>query len=123
MSVHVVDADRVAVARAAVPPRAQVDRAVAALALLADPTRLRVLRAVRGAGELCVGDLAVALGTSADAVGYALRMLRTSGLVHTRRAGRLVYYRLADGFPEALLDDCVHRLFHLVARGAERPAP
>ncbi len=122
MSVHVLDADRVAVARAAVPPRAQVARAVTALALLADPTRLRVLRAVRGAGELCVGDLAVVLGTSPDAVGYALRLLRTAGLVRARRAGRWAYYRLAEGFPEALLDDCVHRLFHLVAGGVDEVA-
>ncbi|XPE33202.1 hypothetical protein RMN54_37845 (plasmid) [Rhodococcus opacus] len=33
-----------------------------------------------------------------DAVGYALRILRTAGMVTRRKEGRTVYYRLADGF-------------------------
>jgi DNA-binding transcriptional ArsR family regulator len=65
--------------------------------------RLRILLALRAAGELCVGDLAMAAGASDDAVGYGLR---TAGLVSFRREGRVVFYRLADGFPGRLLDEC-----------------
>lgn len=52
--------------------------------------------------KLCVGDLVLVLDASPDAVGYALRMLRTAGLVVNRRAGRVIYYRLADDFPAPL---------------------
>ena len=53
------------------------------------------------------------LESSQDAVGYALRMLRTAGLVANRRAGRVIYYRLADDFPTPLRDHCLRRLVEL----------
>lgn len=34
----------------------------------------------------------------------ALRLLRTAGLVQNRRAGRLIYYRLVDGYMAELLE-------------------
>ena len=72
-------------------------------------------------GELCVGDLALALEVSEDAVTYALRILRTAGLVQNRRDGRMIFYRLADNFPEPLLEHCLRQLIHLseVAQTAE----
>ena len=63
--------------------------------------------------ELCVGDLALALETNEDAVGYALRLLRTAGLVTKRKQGRVVYYRLAEGFPEPLRNHCLRQLIAL----------
>ena len=45
------------------------------------------------ADELCVGDLALALDLSEDAVSYGLRILRASGLVERRAEGRTAYYR------------------------------
>ncbi len=86
--------------------RARVDQAMASgldaddaarlssiLSLLSDPVRVRILYALDLVDELCVVDLALALGLSEDAVGYALRLLRTAGLVQTRKDGRVVYYR------------------------------
>ena len=86
------------------------------LSLIADPTRARVLYALDVVDELCVGDLALALEVSEDAVGYALRLLRTAGLVASRKEGRVVYYRLADGFPEPLREHCLRRLIELSYR-------
>ena len=83
------------------------------LSLIADPTRARVLYALDVVEELCVGDLALALEVSEDAVGYALRLLRTAGLVASRKEGRVVYYRLADGFPEPLREHCLRQLVEL----------
>ena len=40
-------------------------------------------------------------------------MLRTAGLVQTRKDGRVVFYRLADSFPEPLLEHCLRELMHL----------
>ncbi len=107
---HPVDAERVAHAQARLPSRDDAARLTGVLSLIADPTRARVLYALDLVEELCVGDLAIALEASEDVVGYALRLLRTAGLVATRKAGRVVYYRLADGFPEPLRDHCLRQL-------------
>ena len=77
---------------------------------MADPTRARVLFALDMVEELCVGDLALALEANEDAVGYALRLLRTAGLVTNRKQGRVVFYRLAEGFPETLREHCLRQL-------------
>lgn len=111
---HPVDPKRVAEARVRMLDGAVVTDVAAQLSLVADVTRLRVLLALRNVKELCVGDLALALDATDDAVGYALRMLRTAGLVVTRKEGRVVYYRLADSFPTQLLDHCVIALTKLV---------
>jgi len=83
------------------------------LSLLGDPVRARILYALDEVEELCVGDLALALDASEDSVGYALRLLRTAGMVSTRKAGRVVFYRLAPGFPEPLREHCLRRLVEL----------
>jgi len=92
------------------------------LSLMGDPVRVRLLYALDLVDELCVGDLALALDVSQDAASYGLRLLRTAGLVQTRRDGRLIFYRLADEFPEPLLEHCLRQLLDLT-RVASRPAP
>jgi ArsR family transcriptional regulator, lead/cadmium/zinc/bismuth-responsive transcriptional repressor len=90
------------------------------LSLLADPVRSRILSALDHVEELCVGDLALALSVSEDAASYGLRLLRTAGMVQNRKVGRVVYYRLADEFPEPLLAHCMRQLITLTrAVGAD----
>jgi DNA-binding transcriptional ArsR family regulator len=108
-----VDPDRVARARSRLPGREDTARLTSMLTLIADPTRARVLYALDVVEELCVGDLALALDATEDATGYALRMLRTAGLVVNRKEGRMVYYRLADGFPDPLREHCLRQLIEL----------
>jgi DNA-binding transcriptional ArsR family regulator len=110
---HPVDAERVAVARLELIDADEAGRLSGLLGLLSDPTRTRILFALNAVEELCVGDLALALGVSEDAVGYGLRMLRTAGLVSFRKDGRVVYYRLADGFPHPLLEHCLKELLSI----------
>ena len=112
---HPVDPERVAHARARLPSRDDAAQLTSVLSLMADPTRARVLFALDMVEELCVGDLALALETNEDAVGYALRLLRTAGLVTNRKQGRVVFYRLADGFPEPLRNHCLRQLITLAA--------
>ena len=113
---HPLDPTLVATARAALAPLADVEHVVERLGLIAEPTRLRVLQALNSVPELCVGDVAFVVGVSDDAASYALRLLRGAGLVRTRRAGRIVYYRLAEGFPQPLLRHCVGELLRLAAK-------
>lgn len=74
------------------------------LRLLADPVRARIVSALHAVGELCVGDLALALDVSDSSVSHALRLLRTAGVVRNRRDGRVIYYRLAGPVMPAVLD-------------------
>lgn len=80
--------------------------------LLADPNRARLLHALVVAGELCVCDLAAAVGMSETSVSQALRLLRTAGVVRNRRAGRTVYYTLDDDHVATLLDMSLQHLRH-----------
>lgn len=89
------------------------------LGILADPVRARIVYALDVVEELCVGDIALALGATEDSVGYGLRVLRTAGLVSTRKDGRAVYYRLSQGFPEPLLQHCLRALVELSRRVEE----
>lgn len=116
---HPVDPVRVAAARARVPSREDAASLSAMLSLLADPTRSRVLYALDVVEELCVGDLAMALEATEDAVGYALRLLRTAGFVTSRKDGRVVFYRLADGFPAPLREHCLRQLVMLSRQAAD----
>ena len=86
-------------ALAAIPATPQV---AGLFALLADPTRLRLLTAL-ATGELCVCDLAAATGINRTTVSHQLRTLREGRLVRSRRAGRVVYYALDDDHVRDLL--------------------
>ena len=108
-----VDPTRVAAARARLIDSEEAGRLAGLLGLLADPTRVRILYALDLVDELCVGDLALALEASEDSVGYALRVLRTAGLVSTRKDGRVVFYRLSTGFPQPLREHCLRALVEL----------
>ena len=107
---HPVDAAKVAHARSRGLSNEDAGRLVSLLSLLADPVRARILYALDEVEELCVGDLALALGATEDSVGYGLRLLRTAGLVATRKSGRVVFYRLGPDFPPALRQHCLRQL-------------
>jgi DNA-binding transcriptional ArsR family regulator len=108
-----VDGPAVGRARRAVLAPPEAERLARLLGLLADQVRSRLLFALVAVDELCVGDLALTLEASEDQVSYALKQLRTAGLVHNRRDGRVIYYRLADGFPHPLLEHCLRQLLSI----------
>lgn len=64
---------------------------------LGDPTRLMLALALRDAeGELCVCDLSWVVERSEKLVSHHVRLLRTAGLVRSRRDGKMVMYRLTE---------------------------
>ncbi len=69
--------------------------AVAALSALAQGMRLRVFRALVGAGPqgLTPGVLAATLGVSASTLSFHLKELAQAGLVSQQRDGRHLIYR------------------------------
>ncbi|SRR6266536_5068408 len=65
---------------------------------LSDPTRLTLAAALTDADELCVCDLAWIAERSQTLVSHHVRVLRTHGLVGSRREGKMVMYSLTpDG--------------------------
>jgi DNA-binding transcriptional ArsR family regulator len=117
---HPVDPERVSAARAGVLSVDDAGRLAGLLGMLADPARSRILFALSSAGELCVGDLALALDATEDQVSYALKILRLSRLVSFRKDGRVVFYRLSDGFPHQLLEHCLRQLLTIASPEAGR---
>ena len=66
-------------------------------------TRIRILFVLFEA-EVCVCDLAAALGMTQSAVSHQLRILKQSKLVKSRREGKSVFYSLADGHVRTIID-------------------
>ena len=61
---------------------------------LSDPTRLTLAAALREGEELCVCDLSWVAGRAQNLVSHHLRVLRSHGMVRSRRDGKLVMYSL-----------------------------
>ena len=71
---------------------------------LSDENRVRILLALRGAGELCVCHINDLLSLAPSTVSKHLFLLKNARLVTARKDGRWVFYRLNDGdeAPEAV---------------------
>lgn len=78
-------------------PVAEVQRQRAALIgrALSDPKRLCVLETL-AAGEASVSELSARAGCHVPNMSQHLSVLRSAGLVVSRREGSTIYYRLAD---------------------------
>lgn len=111
--IRLVDAATVDRTKQLLPSPGELDALADWFKMLGDPTRARILYAVLEAGELCVCDLAATVDVPESTVSHALRWLRRAGAVTSRRSGRMVYYRLADGHVRALLDVGREHVRHL----------
>ncbi len=100
---RIIHLARVARAREASVPERDLFRLVLIYKALADPTRLRIVLALRD-GEMCVCDIASFLGLSESAVSHQIRRLRELALVRPRRDGQIVYYSLDDHHVEDLIN-------------------
>ena len=108
---RVVHIETVTKARNALPRPEIIGGMTELFAALGDPTRLRMVASLT-THELCVCDLAAAVGQSESAVSHHLRSMRALGLVHSRRAGRLVYYSLDDEHVGILYAQALEHIEH-----------
>jgi len=72
--------------------------------VFASDTRLRLLHALVRDGELCVTDLAAAVGMKPQAVSNQLQRLVDRGILGSRRNGNNVHYRVVDPCVSVLLE-------------------
>ena len=70
--------------------------------MFGDSTRIRILFVLLGS-EVCVCDLAQALGMTQSAISHQLKILKASKLVRFRREGKSVFYALADDHVRTIL--------------------
>ncbi|ARJ07715.1 transcriptional regulator (plasmid) [Cnuibacter physcomitrellae] len=82
--------------------------------MLADATRVRIILALRSAGELSVNHIADVVDKSPAAVSQHLAKLRLARMVSTRREGTTVFYRLTDEHASDLVIDAVKQAEHVV---------
>jgi ArsR family transcriptional regulator len=95
---------------AVLAPDALRDRSAAVAKALADAKRLCVVERL-AEGERSVSDLSRDVGCQVPNMSQHLAVLRSAGIVASRREGNTVFYRLAD--PHILE---VYRLLQQVAR-------
>src|SRR5437763_16399889 len=91
----------------------QINVAVTSFALLADPTRVRMLWALRDS-DLDVASLAAVAGCRPTVASQHLSKLRFAGLVEGQRHGQRVVYRLRGGHVRALLTEALFHADHRV---------
>ena len=91
------------------------ERAAALFRVVADAARLKLLERL-AEGEWCVTELAEAAGTGLSTVSQQLRLLRSVRIVARRRAGKHIFYSLADGHMRDLVRSALEH-------AAEHPAP
>jgi DNA-binding transcriptional ArsR family regulator len=70
------------------------DRNVLRLRALAHPTRLGMVQRLAATPEICACDLGDAFDVSQPTISEHLRVLRSAGLVRTRREGTSICYSL-----------------------------
>ena len=82
----------------------QAARLMRLFKIFANDTRLRLLHALVQDEELCVTDLAEAVGMKPQAVSNQLQRLVDRGILGCRRNGTNIYYRIEDPCVPILLE-------------------
>jgi ArsR family transcriptional regulator len=66
-----------------------------------DANRLKILGFIQRYGDVCVCEITESLQLSQPLVSRHLRMLKSAGLVQSRKEGKWMIYSLASPLPEA----------------------
>ena len=82
----------------------EAERLTRLFKIFANESRLRLLHALVREGELCVGDLASAVGMKPQAVSNQLQRLVDRGIVGPRRQGTSIFYHIIDPCVPVLLE-------------------
>jgi ArsR family transcriptional regulator len=84
----------------------QLERAAAIFRAAGDLSRLKLLYRLCD-GEWCVTELADAAGVGLSTVSQQLRLLRAERIVGRRRAGKHIFYSLADTHVSDLIQNAI----------------
>jgi DNA-binding transcriptional ArsR family regulator len=84
----------------------QLERAASIFRAAGDVSRLKLLHRLSD-GEWCVTELAEAAGVGLSTVSQQLRLLRAERIVARRRAGKHIFYSLADSHVSDLIHSAI----------------
>ena len=74
-----------------------------------DSTRINILTALFES-EMCVCDIGETLSMTKSAISHQLRILRQNKLVKTRKAGKEVFYSLADNHVVKIIEMAIEHI-------------
>ena len=86
-----------------------------AMKQLGDPSRLRIFWLLCHTEE-CVINIAAAVNMSSPAVSHHLRLLKSAGLIVSKRSGKEMFYKAAD-------TELVSALHHIIEKLAKISCP
>ncbi len=92
---NIIHQDIVDAVRSAMPDDDTLMDVADIFKLFSDSTRVKIMCALMSS-EMCVCDISALLGMTKSSVSHQLRILKQADLVRNRKAGRVVYYSLAD---------------------------
>lgn len=91
-----LDAPRAEAVRKKLPDERAAQATAERAKAFSDPTRIVLAMALREVEELCVCDLAWIANRSQNLVSHHIRTLRSQGIVHSRRDGKLLMCSLTS---------------------------
>lgn len=80
--------------------------------VLGDRTRIKLLSLLAHKEELCVCDIAEALGMGQSAISHQLRVLRNARLVKFHKVGKEAFYSLDDDHVVTLMQQGLDHVLH-----------
>lgn len=100
---EVIHEEVVGKVRGMMPPESDFHDLAMLYKMFSDGTRVKILWALH-CNEMCVCDLAVLLNITKSAISHQLKFLRLANLVKFQKAGKVVYYSLADEHVEKIFE-------------------
>ena len=105
---HEVQKDLLKIVNEKLPSETELYDLAELFKVFGDSTRIRILFVLFEA-EVCVCDLAEALGMTQSAISHQLRILKQNKLVKNRREGKSIFYSLADEHVRTIIaQGCEH---------------
>jgi DNA-binding transcriptional ArsR family regulator len=89
-----------------------LEKKVKILKAFANPLRLQIVNILMN-GELYVGELAMSLKTEESLISQHLRILKSSGVLKSRRYRHLVYYSLQENGIKNIISSILKEIFKL----------
>lgn len=120
MKIQPINQDSIEKAEKAIPHKNLLHVVVQIFEVMADPTRARILYAIRKQ-EMSVRDLAIVTNVSESAISHQLSFLRIRHLVKSRREKNVIYYKLSFRHLSALLREAEEYADHLRNKLPDHP--
>ena len=93
------------------PADSRIDALSAFFKMMGDPTRIKMMY-LMSRGEVCVQDIASALGMTKSAISHQLSGLKDNRIVKSRREGKNVFYSIDDDHVHTVLNIAMTHVKH-----------